>query len=62
MGLLPFELNKFALAQVEDEFEAYKGMDCMECGACSYVCPSKRHLLQSFRTTKKKILTNRRKS
>ncbi|MCF8020348.1 MAG: electron transport complex subunit RsxC [Vallitaleaceae bacterium] len=62
MGLMPFELNKFALAQVEEEFEAYKGMDCMECGACSYVCPSKRHLLQSFRTTKKNILTNRRKS
>jgi electron transport complex protein RnfC len=62
MGLLPLELNKFAVALAEPEFEKYHGMDCIECGACSYVCPSKRHLLQSLRTTKKNILTKRRRT
>lgn len=62
MGLLPLELNRFALADAEDEFAKYNGLDCIECGACSYTCPSKRHLLQSIRTTKKNILAKRRKS
>lgn len=61
MNLLPLELNKFALAQAEDQFIKYRGMDCIECGACSYICPSKRHLLQSLRSTKKVILAKRRK-
>lgn len=62
MGLLPLELNKFAVAGAEEAFIKYNGLDCIECGACSYVCPSKRHLLQSLRTTKKNILSKRRRS
>jgi electron transport complex protein RnfC len=27
----------------------------MECGACTYVCPGKLHLTQSFRTGKAKL-------
>lgn len=61
MALLPNELNKFALANDEEAFEKYNGMDCIECGACSYTCPSKRHLLHSIRTTKKNILAKRRR-
>ena len=30
-------------------------MDCIECGCCSYTCPGKLHLVQSFRTGKQKI-------
>ena len=30
-------------------------MDCIECGCCSYSCPGKLHLVQSFRTGKQKI-------
>lgn len=59
MGLLPLELNKFALAGAEDHFTKYHGLDCIECGACSYICPSKRHLLHSIRTTKKNIMAKR---
>ncbi len=61
MGLLPLELNKYALAQNEEMFQKYHGMDCIECGACSYTCPAKRHLLQSIRTSKKNILAKRRR-
>lgn len=61
MNLLPLELNKFALADEEDNFVKYHGLDCIECGACSFICPSKRHLLQSIRTTKKTIIAKRKK-
>ena len=30
-------------------------MDCIECGCCSYTCPGKLHLVQSFRTAKQKV-------
>ena len=30
----------------------YHIMDCMECGACSYVCPSNIPLVQRFRVAK----------
>ncbi len=62
MALLPLELNKYAVAGDEEAFTKVHGMDCIECGACSYTCPSKRHLLHSIRTTKKNILAKRRRS
>jgi electron transport complex protein RnfC len=36
---------------------AQKGhvMDCMECGACAYVCPSRRPLVQQFRRAKAEL-------
>ena len=36
---------------------AQKGqvMDCLECGACAYVCPSHRPLVQHFRRAKAEI-------
>ena len=30
-------------------------MDCIECGACTYICPGRLHLVHSFRTAKQKI-------
>jgi electron transport complex protein RnfC len=48
MGLLPYELNVLA---INDDIEGFKklcGMACVECGSCSYICPSKRHLMQSI--------------
>jgi electron transport complex protein RnfC len=36
---------------------ALKGhvMDCLECGACAYVCPSRRPLVQQFRRAKSEL-------
>lgn len=56
MGLLPLELNKAVLNRNIDEFKAKNGMDCIECGSCSYVCPAKRHLAQSIRSTRRQNL------
>jgi len=35
-------------------------MNCMECGACSWSCPARRNLTQSFRSLKK-VITKRRR-
>ena len=30
-------------------------MDCMECGACSYICPARMHLTHMFKTGKQLV-------
>lgn len=59
-GLLPLELNQYILYNEIDMFKKYNGTDCIECGSCSYVCPSKRHLAQSIRATRRDVLTKKK--
>lgn len=61
MNLIPSTLNSLALREDYEAFEKYNGISCIECGSCSFVCPAKRHLVQSFRTAKKTIATNKNK-
>jgi electron transport complex protein RnfC len=35
-----------------DEANHYGLMDCIECGACSYICPARIRLTQRFRVGK----------
>lgn len=56
----PVFLNPSALADYArkgryDEMEAMHLMDCMLCGSCSYVCPSKIPLAQLFHASKTAI-------
>jgi electron transport complex protein RnfC len=56
----PVFLNPSALADYArnaryDEMEAMHLMDCMLCGSCSYVCPSKIPLAQLFQASKTQI-------
>ena len=44
-----------------DGFLAHNGMECCECGCCSYVCPAKRHLTQTIAGTRKSIIANKKK-
>ena len=53
MGLQPFLLNQCAIRGDGEGFVANNGLDCIECGSCSYECPAKRQLAQSIRATKK---------
>lgn len=53
MGLMPFLLNACALKGDGDGFVTHHGLDCIECGSCSYECPAKRQLAQSIRALKK---------
>ena len=53
--LLPNELNSLSVKKNYDGFAALNGNDCIECGSCSYICLSKRHLAHSIITAKSVI-------
>ena len=54
--LNPSQLGILAKNEEYDRMvEDYHLMDCFECGACSYVCPSHIPLVQYFRLSKKMI-------
>jgi electron transport complex protein RnfC len=54
--LNPSHLGLLAKAEeYEHMAEHYHLMDCFECGACSYVCPSHIPLVQYFRLAKKMV-------
>lgn len=59
--LIPSRLAKFSNNGLSDMFEKWNGMECVECGSCSFICPAKRQLAQSIKTMKKTILAERRK-
>lgn len=59
--LVPAKLM-FAAERFDDEsFEAMSGMECYECGCCTYVCPAGRKLTQAFKQTRRSILDQRKK-
>lgn len=60
MGLTPAYMNKYIGMNDYDAAAKIGLMDCIECGACSYICPCKRQLVQSFRLGKQ-LLQNRKK-
>lgn len=59
--VLPARLATFAEHGDMAAFEKFDGMECCECGCCSYVCPAKRPLTQSIKSMRKMVLANRRK-
>jgi len=52
INLLPSTLSIIAEAKKWELAEKYGVSDCIECGACAYVCPSKRPIVQLIKTTK----------
>ena len=59
--VLPARLAKLAERGDMAGFEAMDGMECCECGCCSYICPAKRPLTQSIKSMRKMVLSSRRK-
>ena len=55
VNLMPLYIHKFALKEKLDMAESYRIMDCIECGSCSYICPSKRPLVEAIRFGKRQI-------
>ncbi|TCO07209.1 electron transport complex subunit RsxC [Natronoflexus pectinivorans] len=55
MGLSPYLLMTLAEKEIHDRAEEEKIMDCMECGSCSFTCPSNRPLLDYIRLGKGKV-------
>jgi Na+-translocating ferredoxin:NAD+ oxidoreductase subunit C len=52
MGLLPCLMNQAAEKGLWRQTKDYGVLDCMECGLCSYICPSNRKIVQSIRRAK----------
>ena len=59
--IIPSDLAKYAEHGNIDAFLKHDGMECCECGCCSYVCPAKRHLTQTIAGTRKSILASKKK-
>lgn len=55
MGLLPCTLSNYGEANLLAEADEVNARDCIECGCCSYVCPSKRPIVQWIRMEKAEI-------
>lgn len=60
-NLMPFQLNQFVIFGQIELFEKNNGLDCIECGCCSYICPAKRHLAQSIRATRRRVMSMKKR-
>lgn len=61
-GLEPYLLMALGERRLWDRAEEEDAMDCIECGSCSYVCPSYRPLLDYIRLDKSNILMMKKKA
>lgn len=59
--LIPQKMLEYAEHFDNESFEKIYGMECYECGSCTYVCPAKRRLTQAFKETRKSVMDSRRK-
>jgi electron transport complex protein RnfC len=59
--VVPSKLADFAQNGNREMFEKYNGMECCECGCCSFICPAKRYLTQSIKSMRRMILADRKK-
>ncbi|MDR3210436.1 MAG: electron transport complex subunit RsxC [Planctomycetota bacterium] len=55
MGLYPCFLSNLGEAGDWATAEQYNARDCIECGVCSYVCPSRRPIVQWIRLEKAEL-------
>ena len=60
--VIPARLAVFAERGDKEAFQKFNGMECCECGCCSYVCPAKRNLTQSIKSMRRLILNSRRRT
>ena len=59
--VIPSKLADYAEHYDEEAFVANHGMECCECGCCSYICPAKRPLTQEIKSMRKMQLAKRKK-
>jgi electron transport complex protein RnfC len=55
MGLEPYLLMTLTQKELFDRVENEKALDCIECGSCSFTCPSDRPLLDYIRLGKRTV-------
>lgn len=59
--VVPARLATYAENGNKEAFVENNGMECCECGCCSFVCPAKRPLTQDIKSMRKMVLADRRK-
>ena len=55
MGLMPSMLSVLSERGFYEEAKEYNLFDCFECGSCTFVCPSKRPIVQLVRLAKSMV-------
>ena len=60
--IIPARLADYAKRHDKEAFEKANGMECCECGCCSYSCPAKRPLTQYIKSMRKIVLADRKKA
>jgi len=60
MMIYPNQISIYCEANMIAAAEEWNTMDCIECGICAYVCPSKRPITQLVQRTKPQILELRK--
>lgn len=56
MFLQPFSIGIYANRADWDGTERFHALDCIECGCCSFVCPTRRPLVQLIRLAKHRLM------
>lgn len=56
IGLMPTVLAKASRKNDFDTAKDYSATDCIECGACSFICPSRINLLQHIKLAKMAVI------
>lgn len=59
--VVPKKLAVLAEHHDEEGFVANNGMECCECGCCSFICPAKRQLTQNIKSMRKIVLGKKKK-
>lgn len=59
--VVPKLLADLAIHQDLEGFEKHDGLECCECGCCSYICPAKRPLTQAIKSARKMVLAEKKK-
>jgi electron transport complex protein RnfC len=62
MKLAPTRIATFVEYGMLDQAEKIGLLDCMECGTCTYVCPSNRNMVHWFKFGKLQIMAARKKA
>ena len=59
--VIPARLATFAQHGDMEKFQEFDGMECCECGCCSYICPAKRPVSDSINSMGKMVLASRKR-
>ena len=55
VDLMPYRVGDLGRMEKVDVFKSWGGLTCIECGCCSFVCPTNRPLAQWIRVGKVKV-------